>query len=185
MNLNWLDVVILAFLAASIIGGWKEGFIRLGIGFIALILGFLGAAWFYGLAADPLIPWVKSKAVANFLGFQIIFFGVLIGGGLIAALIARVFKLVGLTFIDRSLGAAFGAVRGAVVIVVVTMCLMAFAPPSLPAAVESSRFAPYIFTGSRYLSSMTPYELRDGFNRTFDRIQGIIKGLRKVTVGQE
>jgi membrane protein required for colicin V production len=183
--LNWLDILILAFLAASIIGGWKEGFIRIGIGFVALILGFLGAAWFYGLAADPLIPYVKSKAVANFLGFQIIFVGVLITGTVIAAVIARVFKLVGLSFVDRGLGAAFGAVRGAVVIVVVTMCLMAFAPPSLPAAVERSQFAPYIFAGSRFLSSMTPYELRHGFNQTFDRIQGIIKGLRKVTAGQE
>lgn len=183
--MNWLDWLIFGFLAVSIIGGWKEGFIRLGIGFIALIVGFLAAAWFYGLAADPLLPYVKSKAVANFLGFQVIFFGVLITGGILAAVIARVFKLVGLSFVDRALGAGFGAVRGAVVIIVVTMCVMAFAPRSLPTPVETSRLAPYIFTGSRLLSSLTPYELRHGFNQTFDRIQGIIKGLQKVAVGQE
>ena len=183
--MNWLDIVIAGFLAVSIIGGWKEGFIRLGIGFLALILGFFVAAWFYGLAADPLIPYVKSRAVANVLGFQVIFFGILISGGLVAAVIARVFKLVGLTFLDRSAGAVFGAVRGFVVIVVVSMCLMAFAPRTLPAPVETSKFAPYILDGSRFLSNMTPYELRHGFNQTFDRVQEIIKGLRKVTVGQE
>jgi membrane protein required for colicin V production len=179
---NWLDWLIIAFVAVSIIGGWKEGFIRLGIGFIALIVGFIGAAWFYGLAADPLLPYVKSKALANVFGFQIIFFGVLIAGGLLAALIARVFKLVGLSFVDRLLGAGFGAVRGAVVVIVVTLCVMAFAPRSLPAPVETSQLAPYIVTGSRVLSSLTPYELKHGFNQTFDNIQGIIKGLHRQTL---
>ena len=177
--MNWLDWLIIAFLAVSVIGGWKEGFIRLGIGFIALIVGFIGAAWFYGLAADPVLPYVKSKALANFIGFQIIFLGVVVTGGLLAALIARMFKLVGLSFIDRVLGAGFGAVRGAVIVIVVTMCVMAFAPRSLPAPIETSRLAPYIFTGSRMLSSLTPYELKHGFNQTFDNIQGIIKGLHR------
>jgi membrane protein required for colicin V production len=158
--MNWLDWLIVGFVAVSIIGGWREGFIRLGIGFIALIVGFIAAAWFYGLAADPVLPYVKSKPLANFIGFQIIFFGVTITGAMVAALIARVFKLVGLSFVDRMLGA----------------------PRSLPRPVESSRLAPYIFAGSRILSSLTPYELKHGFNQTFDNVQGIIKGLRRPTL---
>ena len=46
---------IIGFVGVSIVGGFKEGFIRLGIGFVALIVGFLAATWFYGLAADPLL----------------------------------------------------------------------------------------------------------------------------------
>jgi membrane protein required for colicin V production len=185
---NWLDWVIIGFIALSVIGGFREGFVRLGIGFAALIVGFIAATWFYGLAADPLVPYVKTRTLANLLGFSLIFVGVLVTGSLVAALIARVFKLVGLSPVDRVLGAAFGFVRGALVIVIATMCLMAFAPNSLPAAVETSDLAPYVIRGSRALTTVAPFDLKQGFNRTFDRVQGMIKELRhpqKLIVRQE
>jgi membrane protein required for colicin V production len=185
---NWLDWLIIGFIGLSVIGGFREGFIRLGIGFVALIAGFIAATWFYGLAAEPLLPYVKTRALASFCGFTLIFVGVLVTGSLLAALIARVFKLIGLSPADRVLGAAFGFVRGALVIVIATMCLMAFAPNTLPAAVETSELAPYVIRGSRALTAVAPFDLRQGFNRTFDRIQGMIKELRhpqKLIVRQE
>lgn len=176
--MNWLDWMIIAFVGISVIGGFKEGFIRLGIGFVALIVGFIAATWFYGLAADPLLPWVKTRMLANFIGFNLIFAGVLVTGSLLAALIARVFKLVGLSPIDRVLGAAFGFVRGSLVVIIATMCLMAFAPSALPGAVETSTLAPHVIRSSRVLTAMAPFDLKEGFNRTFDRVQGMIKELR-------
>ena len=58
------------------------------------------------------------------------------------------------------------------------MCVMAFAPNSLPGAVERSEIAPYVIRGSRVLTAVAPFDLREGFNRTFDRLQAIIKELR-------
>jgi membrane protein required for colicin V production len=185
---NWLDWLIIGFVGLSVIGGFREGFIRLGIGFVALIVGFICAAWFYGLAADPLVGLVKTRMLANFLGFFMIFGGVMLTGSLLAALIARAFKLVGLSPVDRVLGGAFGLVRGSLVVIIATMCLMAFAPSSLPGAVERSTLAPYIIRSSRALTSVAPYDLRQGFNRTFDRVQGMIKELRdpqKLIIRQE
>jgi membrane protein required for colicin V production len=175
---NWLDWLIVAFVGLSVIGGFKEGFIRLGIGFVALIIGFIAATWFYGLAAEPLLPYVKTRMLANFLGFNLIFVGVLVAGSLLAALIARIFKLVGLSPVDRVLGGAFGFVRGSLVVIIATMCLMAFAPSSLPGAVETSTLAPYVIRSSRVLTAVAPFDLKDGFNRTFERVQGMIKELR-------
>jgi membrane protein required for colicin V production len=186
--LNWLDWLIIGFIGLSVIGGFREGFIRLGIGFIALIVGFIAATWFYGLVADPLLPYMKYRGVANFAGFGLIFAGVLILGGLVAALIGRVFRLIGLSPVDRVLGAALGFLRGALVVVIATMCLMAFAPNSLPSAVETSELAPWIIRGSRVLSSAAPFDLQEGFNRTFDRLQAMIKELRhpqKLVIRQE
>jgi membrane protein required for colicin V production len=186
--MNWLDWAIVLFVVLSIVGGFREGFIRIGIGFVALLIGFLGAAWFYGLLADPLLPYVKARWLANLLAFQIIFFGVMIAGAVFAALITRMFRMIGLSPIDRALGALFGAVRAGFVVVIVTLCVMAFAPRSLPAAVETSRFAPDIIRTSRVLSSLAPYELKQGFNRTFDQVQGMIKELRdprKLVIRQE
>jgi membrane protein required for colicin V production len=186
--MNWLDWTILIFLGISVIAGFREGFIRMGIGFVALIVGFVAAAWFYGLAADPLMPYIKVRFLANFVGFQLILVGVMLIGWAVGALIARVFHMVGLSPIDRVLGGFFGAFRAAFIVVIVTMCVMAFAPRALPGSVETSRLAPHIIRSSRMLTSLAPYELRQGFNRTFDQVQGIIKELRnprKLIVSQE
>ena len=185
--MNWLDWAIIAFVAVSVIGGFREGFIRLGIGFVALIVGFILAAWFYGFAADPLVPYVKVRAIANLIGFQIIFFGVLIAGAMIAALIARIFKLVGLSFVDRTLGGAFAAVRAAFVLVIVTMGVMAFAPKWMPGAVHRSQIAPYIIRAADVLSAATPYEIKNGFAEALEEVQGIIKELKpkKLVLRQE
>jgi membrane protein required for colicin V production len=172
---NWLDWVIIGFLVVSVVSGFREGFIRIGIGFISLIAGFIGASWFYRLAADPLIPYVHSRMLANFIGFFLIFILVGIAGSIVAAILVRIFHIVGLSFVDRSLGGILGGLRGALVLVIVTMAVMAFAPRRLPDAVETSRLAPHIITGSRLLSAATPYELKQAFDKTLAQIQSAIK----------
>lgn len=179
--MNWLDWLILAFLALSIWNGFREGAVRVGIGFIALIVGFLAASWFYGIPADHMLPWVKSRALANLFGFQIIFFGVIIAGALIASLIAQVFKLVGLTWVDRLLGAGAGVVRGALVVVVCMMVLLAFAPKRLTGAVDQSRFAPYILRGSNVIKDVTPYEIKHGFEEGYEEIRYLFRSLKGAT----
>jgi membrane protein required for colicin V production len=183
----WLDWVIVAFVAASVLSGFKEGFIRLGIGFVALIAGFVLASWFYGVASEPLLPYVKLRPLANLIGFQAIFFSVVLIGALIAAAAARMFHLIGLSFVDRVLGGAFAAVRAAFILVVVTMGVMAFAPKWIPAAAAESRLAPYIIRSADVFSAATPYELKQGFAEALEDIQGMIKGLntKKFVVRQE
>lgn len=161
--MNWLDWAIALFLLLSLVGGFREGFVRMGIGFGALIVGFFSASWFGGMVAGALLPYLPSKAMSAILGFLLVFFGVLILGSLVAALMARLLKIVGLSSIDRLLGGAFGLVRGFVIVVVVTMVLTAFTPRSLPRAVQTSQFAPYVFAASRALTAVTPYEIRHGF----------------------
>lgn len=187
MDLNWLDWTIVGFLAISVIGGFREGFIRLCIGFLAMIFGFIFAAWFYGLAADPLLPYVKVRPLANLLGFQLIFFGTMAAGALVAALIVRVFSLIGLTPVDRVMGGAFGVLRGALVLVIVTMAVMAFAPKWIPKATNQSSLAPYVIRGADTLASATPFELKQGVAEALEDFQGIIKGFqqKKLVVRQE
>ena len=104
---------------------------------------------------------------------MVIFLGVVILGALIAAFIARVLKIVGLSWIDRILGGAFGIVRGFVVVVVVAMVVTAFAPNALPRALDDSTCAPYVFGASRVLTAMTPFDIRDGFDRAYKEMQGL------------
>lgn len=171
--MNWLDWLVTAFLVISIVNGFREGFVRMGIGMAALVVGFFGASWFGGMAAASLAPYVPSKAGASILGFLVVFFGVLILGALLASVLTRILKIVGLSWFDRILGAGFGGARGLVVLTVVTMALTAFVPGSLPAAVRNSTVAPYVFQASRMLTAATPFELRDRFDDAYQRLRGV------------
>ena len=168
----WLDWLIIAFLLMSFVNGFQEGFVRIGIGMAALIAGFFLASWFSGMVAGSLLPYVHSKALASIAGYLLVFIGVLVAGALIAALLVRMLRMVGLSTIDRVLGAVFGTVRGIVVLLVVAMIVTAFSPKSLPDAVKDSRLAPYVLGASHVLAAATPFDIRDGFNRTYEEMQG-------------
>jgi membrane protein required for colicin V production len=171
--MNWLDWFVIAFLLISIVNGFREGFVRIGIGFAAMIIGFFVASWFGGMVAGSLLAYIHSRPIAGIVAFLIVFFGVLIVGALLAALITRLLKIVGLTWADRLMGGAFGVVRGFVVLVVITVGITAFIPKSLPRAVEDSQLAPYVFQASRVLTAATPYEIREGFDRAYKDLRGL------------
>lgn len=175
--MNWLDWLIVAFVAVSVIGGFKEGFIRMGVGFAALIVGFLAASWFHGSAAAVLLPFIHSKPAASILGYILIFVLVMIAGTLIAAIIVRIFKLIGLSLMDRLLGAVFGFVRAAIVLAIAAMIIMAFAPRRMPAAVNQSELAPYVLGGSELLAAVTPYEIKKGFEKSYAELREMVHDL--------
>ena len=171
--MNWLDWLVVGFLLVSIVSGFREGFVRMGIGFAAMIVGFLTASWFGGIVANAFQPYVHSKPVASIAGFLVVFFGVLAAGALIAMVLSRMLKIVGLSLIDRLMGGAFGLVRGFVVVVVVAMIVSAFAPKSLPDAIDDAVTAPYVFGAARAFSAVTPFEIRDRFDRAYKELKGL------------
>ena len=177
--MNWIDFLILGFLLVSVAGGFAEGFVKMGIGFVALVLGFVIASWTYGMAAGWLMTWIDSRALASILGFILIFSGINLLGALIAWVIQRLFKVIGLTWLDRVVGGAFGIVRGVIVLAVVTLVVTAFYPRKLPAAVTQSELAPYVFRASDVLAEATPYELTAGFAKSYDELAGLFKELKR------
>jgi membrane protein required for colicin V production len=177
MNWNWIDGVIAVSLLFSAIAGFREGFIRIAFGFGALIAGFFTAAWFHGLAAGPLLPYVRDPRIANLVGFLMVLVGVMAVGGLIGVLLSRTMRLVGLSVVDRSLGALLGVVRGVVLLLVLTMVLLAFMPSRVPAAVRHSELAPYLIGGTRVLSELTPYPIKRQVERYHDEFRSLLRDL--------
>jgi membrane protein required for colicin V production len=178
-SLNWVDWLLLAFLAASVISGFFEGFVRIVIGFMALVLGFLFASWFHGVAGGWVEPYVSSRTFAGFLGFLLIFVGMLVLGALVSWVIQKIFKIVGLTWLDRMVGGAVGVIRGVVVLGIIALLASAFFPKRIPAAVSQSQLAPYVFGMSRVLAEITPYEIRNSFEQSYQEFGILLDGLKK------
>jgi membrane protein required for colicin V production len=178
---NWLDVVLICLLAASVFSGFSKGLVRQVFGLAAAVVGLICGAWFYRMPAESLRPYVGSQAVANLCGFLLIFAGAMFLGWIVSALIGMLVKAVGLSWLNRLGGVAFGVVRGVVIGVAVITAMVAFAPGKdapnhandPPQAVIHSRLAPYILDAAHALTLAAPRELRDEFARRYEEIRRV------------
>jgi membrane protein required for colicin V production len=171
--MNWVDYLLAAILALSVISGFSAGFARVGIGTAAVIVGALTGFWCYGIAGAYVLDYVNSRALANFLGFVVVFGGIVLLGAFIAMLVAKLFKWIGLSWFDRLLGATFGAFRGVIVAIAFVTVFLAFAPNPPPRSITDSKMLPYVVDASNVLSFLTPREIKDAFRETREKVKRI------------
>lgn len=169
--MNWLDIVLILVIASSVYSGFASGLARLVVGIVSTVLAILLAIWFYGSAGVMFQEYVSSRSVSNVLGFVIIFAGIMIAGSLLSRLLAKLFKWVGLGWLDRLLGGAFGLLRGILVSIALIMILMAFSTHPPPPSVLNSRISPYVVDAASVLSTIAPRELREGYRDSYDRVK--------------
>lgn len=189
--MNWLDAVLLVILAVSVLTSFRKGLSREVIGLVAVILALVFGIWFYGTAGSLVLPYLSSRAAANFAGFLLVFFGVVLLGSIVSYVVGRFLRVTGLSFVDHALGAVFGLVRGTLVAVALLMGIMAFSPGDRPPeSVVNSRVAPYAVDAARFIVSMAPHELREGFRKTYAQVEAawqnaLEKGIRSVPNGEK
>lgn len=170
--MNWLDVVLGLILIASIVTSFRKGLSREVIGLVSVCAALLFGLWFYGFVGGHLLPYLSSRAVANFAGFAIVFCGVMLLGSLGSFIAGKFLRVTGLSLFDHALGAGFGLVRGILISVALVMGIMAFAQGERPPdAVVDSRLAPYVVGTARVAAAMAPYELKEGFRKTYSRVR--------------
>jgi len=175
--MNWLDLTLIAILALSIVASFTKGFAREVIGLVAAVAALICGVWFYRMAGDAVRPWVGSRETANLCGFLLIVAAVIVLGLLVSWLVGAMMKAVGLSWLDRLLGAAFGVARGVIVCVAVITAIVAFAPGTdagtPPQSVVRSTIAPYVIDAAHVLTKAAPKELRDGFARRHEQIKRV------------
>jgi membrane protein required for colicin V production len=168
---GWFDLLLGVIILASVISGLRPGFARVVVGLAATVVGFLAGFWCYRLVAAKLMPVFRNQRVADLIGFFLIFVGVLIVGSLLAALLARLFQWIGLSWFDHLLGGAAGLVRGALVAAVIADVVIAFAPWRTPEFLQESRLVPYASGVSAFLAELAPRELKDAFNEQMQNLK--------------
>jgi membrane protein required for colicin V production len=102
--MTWIDYAIVALCIASSAFGYWRGFVKEAIALVTWLLAILLGEW---TAAPELRVWAARA---------IIFVAVLVIGGLLAWLLRAVIRKSGLSSTDRSLGAVFGVLRGALLV---------------------------------------------------------------------
>lgn len=171
--MNSLDIVLLIIVGASVVTGFMAGFAKVGVGFAATIIGLLCGFWFYGIPASWLQDYLRSPAASNILGFFIIFVAIVIAGGIVGAILAKMFKWVGLSWLDRLLGSGFGFIRGMVLVVGIVTVITAFSPNPPPRVIVESKLMPYASTAGTVFAAIAPHDLKSSFRDSLDQLRQI------------
>jgi membrane protein required for colicin V production len=169
--MNWLDVLLLLIIGFSVLLGIRRGLVRISIGLVAIFVGIIAGLWFYAAGAAFLRPFGVPPQLANLLGFLLIFLIIVIAGLILSRILNRMFKAIGLGWLDRLLGAAFGLVRGIIIAMVLLMAILAFYPGKPPQPVVESRVAPHVAGGAKMLAHLAPPKIREAFVHSYDQVR--------------
>ncbi|MCU1327301.1 MAG: Colicin production protein [Bryobacterales bacterium] len=179
MNLNWLDILFTVVLLYAIYRSFRKGFVREIVGLASTILALLCSMWFHGIAGAYLEPLVHSEKTANLLGYIVVFLVVMTVGTLAGWIIARFIQTIGLSFVDRFMGAMVGLVRGLVVCIALLIGFTAYGPHlksrTAPDAVLNSQIAPWLMKASDYGVAMAPMELKRAFREYYGEVKGMLR----------
>jgi len=171
--MSLLDLILLTVIAVSIGTGFRAGFARVGIGFLATVLGVMFGFWFYGTPAAWVHKYVQSVTASNLIGFVLVFWAFLVAGALLGKIFSKLFKWTGLSWLDRFMGAVFGLVRGALISVALIAVLMAFTPKPPPNWMVESKLLPYAIDASGVLAGLAPNAIKDAFRESMREVRKV------------
>ncbi len=137
---NAFDIAVLVIVSLSTLIAVLRGFLREVLSLLGWAVAATVAYMFYPLAAEMLADKISNEMTAKAVGAIGLFIVTLIGWSIISFLALRLVKLADIGPIDRSLGFAFGLVRGLLIVSVAYLGLsLFFDENTMPEWVESAK----------------------------------------------
>jgi membrane protein required for colicin V production len=164
-----VDWIIVAVLAAAVLGGLARGFFRSAFSLAGLVLGLALAAWNYWRLAALMKPLIHSVEAANAIAFLVIALAVMVMAGILGSLLAKMFEKVGLGCLDRLAGGVFGFVEGMVFVMVCILVTVAFFPQTV--WLTDARLPRYFFGALHVSIRATPSRLSERVRQELDTLE--------------
>jgi membrane protein required for colicin V production len=157
--IGWLDWMLLGVLVLSIAVGIWRGFVFEAMALAGWVVAWLGSQWFAPAVAPHLPVGAPGGALNHAAAFAVCFLASLIAWMLLARLVRLLLHATPLSGVDRALGAGFGLLRGAVLLLALaTVVLMT--PARESAAWRDSHGALVLDTALLTLKPLLPHEAR-------------------------
>ena len=133
--MNWLDAAIVIAIAWFTFAAFRAGIIREVVAVIAFVVGVLAAGFYYhDLARDVLLV-INNDTAANVIAFLVLFGAMALAGQLAAILLKQVASLLFLGWLDHVAGAAFGLLKGLILVEVLLILFTTYPYLGLDGAV--------------------------------------------------
>lgn len=167
--MNPLDIGVVAVVALSAVFAFARGFVREALSLVAWVSA--GAITLYGFngAYAFIDPMVKNPLLSQLIAGFGLFIGSLIVLTIVTGLIARSVRSSALSPIDRTLGFAFGLLRGALLLSLAYLLLDRSLPPNdRPAWIRDAKSTPYLQQGADMLNTTLPDSWKSKSASTID-----------------
>ena len=119
-TLDWILATVLV--VSLLLGAWR-GLVYEVLSLLGWVASFYAAQWFAPQVAELLPLQSASQTLRYAAAFVLVFIAVLIAAALLAALLKKMVNAAGLRPVDRTLGAAFGVLRGTVLLLAATVVI--------------------------------------------------------------
>ncbi len=156
--MNAIDYAIIVLMLVSIGVGVVRGAMREVINIIAWVLAFILAHGFAADIAPYFAEWVGEPVARVVLAWVAIFAVVLIAGSLVASLLSEVVRKLGLSTLDRGVGALIGVARGLLVLLVVTLAVGFTKIPQTPLW-KNAALTPWLELAALYARGVMPEQV--------------------------
>lgn len=123
MALTWIDWLFVAVLVVTGLTGFLRGLIREALGLAAWIIALMAARLLAEPVADLLSGVIDNPDGRLVLAFVLVIFAVILLCGIVIRLVHTAVEWVGMGFLNRVTGAAFGMAKGAAILVLATILL--------------------------------------------------------------
>jgi membrane protein required for colicin V production len=149
---DWMVVAVLGL--SSLLGVWR-GLVKELLSLVSWAVAFWVAQKYAGLTADWLPMSGSSSMLRYVAGFVVLFITVLIVAAVLAWLIQQLLSAVGLSGFDRLLGVVFGALRGMLILCVITW-VVNMTPMRESEAWQQAQARPWLNWGLQVLKPALP-----------------------------
>lgn len=156
--MHWVDIVMLAILAISMVVGFVRGFVFEVLSLLGWVAAYWVAQWFASDMAVYIPVGKPGSALNHAVGFAVLFIAVLLLWAILSRLLRFLIHASPLSIPDRALGAGFGLLRG-FMILLVAATVVALTPLSKSPAWRASQGAPWLHAAMEGLRPLLPAEL--------------------------
>ncbi|MCF3945876.1 CvpA family protein [Acidiphilium sp. AL] len=164
--MTWVDIAALGIILLSGLLALARGFVREVLGILAWIGAGMAALEFYPDIEPQLAGFIHQPKLILPLSIGLVFIVVLIVLSIISTWLGSMVRDSVLSGLDRTLGLAFGLVRGAVIVCLCYIGLSIFLQPSeWPAGITKAKLLPYAAGGSVWLVDFLPPAYRPHIDR--------------------
>ncbi len=157
--MNSLDIIIIAIIGLVAFRGYRRGLIKEAVSLCSIFIGIFVASHLHTIFVPHLRVYVHNQGTVLALSYLITFLGTLIGLWFLVRFLQNLLKVTMLTVVDKITGAAFGAIEGLLLSLVMLLLLKAILPGTT--VVRQSIFAQKTDPALVLLANFTPDPVRE------------------------
>jgi|GEM_PF-595996 len=162
MELNWLDLIILALICLSALLGFMRGFVGWALAIVGVLAAIVLAFLFYNTAGEFFIRHrvVADKSVATIGGFILVFLGSYVVLVIIGWVVKLIVKALSLRWLDMIAGGLAGVISG-ILLSAVLVWALGFVMPTDAPPFTNSFFLPHIKNAVALFRSSIPEDSKE------------------------